>query len=336
MCNIKTLDDYREHQRIDFCVIGTSDFIGAESVEHLILARALGEGDVERFSDTHFEVRRAGKLPECWVDRKSGNYAAVFRSFMARRYNIEVGDLRALGLNIDHVHAKKIAAARGHRFVRLAIIDAGVNQSWGSWERLFAKNYKGGPGIVKNCDLAQVAKMHGIRGPRGRLTKAYIDDLYHSLSQYGTLQEAGLSHQDEMMLILSHLLYGLPVPLHFPSVTEYQAFEREHFFDDAEQKTDLTLPRTLHKRRVKKWLAAGQSPENQFGAHLAEDIYIPDLGEQLRGRNIPFTTPSPEQRLVMERLAVRLADMGRGLTSSMELNDPDLSTLDPHVTSPAT
>lgn len=263
-----TFDEYRELQRLDFCMLGRSELIGTKSIEHLRMVRAPAVLDICDAADTHFVVLKEGGLPECWVARAHRNYGDVFLQFLSKYFDIKLDGLLELGLNVDHVHAKKVATIQDHKFVRLAIIDAEVNQSWGSWERLFSDKYDRGSAIVKYLTIAQVAKIHGIPGPGGRLTLGYLNELHGALGQYDAFFEDDdfpYEENGQKKLTLALLLHGLSVPKHFPSFTQYMIFELENFFADAQQNPDLTLPRRIYKKSVQKWLAARKQPDAQFG-----------------------------------------------------------------------
>ena len=82
-------------------------------------------------------IQKTGFEPELWVRASYRGYRKAFLLFLEQFYNLQPGEIPKT-LQVDHLHpSSRFTQENNHYFVRLALINRGINASYGAgFERL--------------------------------------------------------------------------------------------------------------------------------------------------------------------------------------------------------
>lgn len=110
-------------------------FIGAVNLDTLLRRAGRDRLEEARFAaysrtDVVFLMDPRTGLGEVWVNPRYAHYRRAYFAWQRRVFAEHAG--RHLdGIDVDHIHAKSAAIARGIRYVRLIAISSGVNRERG-------------------------------------------------------------------------------------------------------------------------------------------------------------------------------------------------------------
>lgn len=112
-------------------------------------------------------IQKTGMEPELWVRAGYRGYRKAFLLFLEQRYSFPAREIPK-SLQVDHLHPSvRFTQGNNHYFVRLALIDRGINASYGAgFERLLYDRERKREFIGGICmDWMSYLKTKGIRLP---------------------------------------------------------------------------------------------------------------------------------------------------------------------------
>lgn len=138
-----------------------------------------------------FPTLNGAESSQLWITPESRKYRAAFQAFSVQEYGYSAPYDSGRFLNVDHVFNKARAKKSGLSFVRLALVDAHINQSWGGdYERAATNSTSGNvAGVRFGTDLL-LAKLLGLQPPRiDPGTEIADDEIEHFVDE---LQRVGI------------------------------------------------------------------------------------------------------------------------------------------------
>ncbi|MBD9390100.1 hypothetical protein IB237_23145 [Agrobacterium sp. AGB01] len=211
MLAVIDITSYLEAQAKDLSIPGVADSIGIRGQDDLKLLEHYHQGKhyiLPRHSIKYSFILNKGSdaLAECWINAAASRRTcrATFKAFLECHYGIPKSHIDLKKYNVDHLHALVVANRMEHGYVRLALTDARVNQAWGNWEKNYAKNNQDGHGLLRNINLAQVAKLAGVLPPTNIPTEEYLLDFQ--------IRTGGETDDNSLTALIALLMRGLRLP----------------------------------------------------------------------------------------------------------------------------
>ena len=142
-----------------------------EGVDFEFFRRGMREigGTVTKLADTVVKVAYENRPTEVWVHSKEDDYQNVYNDFCRSELNVNlVGSYRQEGFAIDHSYNKASIPTDVDAYIRLFLVEAKPNSSWGAYyeRRLKELFLRGGPVGLRKETVAIRAKLTGISAPR--------------------------------------------------------------------------------------------------------------------------------------------------------------------------
>ena len=125
---------------------------------------SLGKFDPKKVKLVRFVGQGDLKSVQIWVDPRHSGYNKAYKLFAKQEFDFEIASSYGVFLNVDHIFNHARAQREALSFVRLALVDADINQMWGGeYESVATTSSSGsitGVRFATDFLLAKIFRLH--------------------------------------------------------------------------------------------------------------------------------------------------------------------------------